>query len=316
MQMLIISLLFWLGLGTGSQPALSDSLQVLLIHGGRALNQKEYAKARDLYDAAYKLDSNNVEVLRNLAILLATAGDHRNALKILQRAEQLNPTDPSVMNNLGTTYSVLNDPNKAADYFQKAVNAKPNNPTYLTNLALEFAKIGKMTEALATARKAAPLDTASVDLPIIMGDCFMASRQYDSADFYYSRTLGMGARTAELFYLRGLARQNLKRLDDAELDLKTSVSIDSTCRDCRQTYGVVLVQKGHYEEALVQFARVVQLDSAFYPGWISLGVMYSMAGFPDQADSVLVKLMKVDSAMGFKMVDLINLENSKRKAKK
>jgi tetratricopeptide (TPR) repeat protein len=316
MLLLLVSTFFWFSLGSGSSSNRPDSLQSLLVHAGRALNTREYTKARDLYDAAYKLDSTNIEVLRNLAILHSTVGDHTNALKILLRAEQLSPEDPSVLNNLGTTYSVMNNSEKAAEHFQKALAVKPDNPTYLTNLALEYAKTGKMADALTTARAAAAFDTAAVEIPTIMGDCFLSQKQYDSADFYYSRSMSLGGHSTELLYLRGLARQNLKRMADAEVDFKAAIAQDSTCRDCRQAYGVVLVTKGKYEEALVQFARVVQLDSAFYPGWVSLGVMYSLTGYADQADSVLVKLMKVDSTLGYKMVDLINLESSKQKGKK
>lgn len=316
MLVLLVSILFWSALGTAPTGGRPDSMQTLLIQGGRALNSRQYAKARDYYDAAYKLDSTNIEVLRNLAVLHSTVGDHTNALKILLRAEQLDPDEPSVLNNLGTTYLVMKESLKAVEYFQKAVAVKPDNPTYLTNLALGYAKTGKMTDALTTARKAAAFDSTTIDIPTIMGDCFISQRQYDSADFYYTRSMALGGRSTELFYLRGLARQHLKRMVEAEADFKTAVTQDSTCRDCRQAYGVTLVTKGLYEEALIQFFRVVELDSTFYPGWVSLGVMYAMTGYGDQADSVLYKLMAVDSTLGYKMVDLINLENAKQKAKK
>lgn len=316
MFLLTIALAIWSVLEVTPTPGRPDSLQNLLVNAGRALNLREYAKARDYYDAAYQLDSNNVEVLRNLAILHTTVGDHPNALKLLLRAEQLAPEDPSVCNNLGTTYSVLNQPDKAVIYFERAHQLKPKNATYMTNLGLEYAKLGKMPQAMELAKQAIVLDTVTADIPIILGDCFSLQRQYDSADFYYSRAIALGGKTAKLFYQRGFARQNLKRSADAETDYRAAIQRDSTCRDCRQGLGVLFVTQGKYSDALEQFSQVVKLDSMFNPGWVSLGVMYAMTGQGEKADSVLYKLMAKDTTLGYRMVDLINLENSKQQKKK
>ncbi len=316
MFLLTIAISLWSLLGVTEQKGRPDSLQTLLINAGRALNLREYARARDCYDAAYNLDSNNIEVLRNLAILHSTVGDHKNALKLLLRAEKLAPEDPSVCNNLATTYSVMGESAKAISYFEKAVKLKPENSTYLANLGMEYARAGRGADGLEVTRKAAQLDTLTIDIPIILGDCFSTMKKFDSSDFYYSRAIAMGGGSTELFYQRGFARQNLKRMDDAESDYRAALTHDSTCRDCRQGLGIIMVTKGNYADALDQFRQVVIIDSTFAPGWVSLGVMLAVTGETDRADAILYRLFQADSALGFRMLDLINLENAKIKAKK
>lgn len=316
MFLTIIAISFLSLLQVTPTPGRPDSLQTLLVKAGLALNQKEYIKARDYYDAAYQLDSNNVETLRNLAMLLSMAGDRKGAVTLLKRAESLAPNDPSILNNLGTIYSNREHPDTAATYFERALQFKPNNPTYMTNLALEYSRLGRNADAMKLAKQAIALDTTTVDIPMILGDCFAQDRRYDSADVYYTRAIMLGGKTSKLYYQRGYARQNLRRLGEAEFDYRESIARDSACRDCRQTLGVLYVTRGQYQDALDQFEQVVKLDSTYHNGMISLGVMYAMTGRGAQADSMLYRLMAIDSALGYRMVDLITLENSKQQKKK
>jgi tetratricopeptide (TPR) repeat protein len=118
-------------------------------HAGRT------PEARQIYEAAIKLDPSNGVALNNLAFLLAEHnGDLDDALTKGTRAKQLMPNLAEVSDTLGWIYlkKMLSD--DAVKIFQGLVTDHPNQSTYRYHLAMALKQKGDKPRAIKECQEA------------------------------------------------------------------------------------------------------------------------------------------------------------------
>ncbi|MGI9167998.1 MAG: tetratricopeptide repeat protein [Pyrinomonadaceae bacterium] len=75
---------------------------------------------RRSFQAALKVDKNNLQTLNNLGYLLSSNGDYKGALTFLKKAVRLAPDDQLVLNNLALAQSQLGKFDEASKNFVRA----------------------------------------------------------------------------------------------------------------------------------------------------------------------------------------------------
>jgi tetratricopeptide (TPR) repeat protein len=112
-------------------------------------------EAKQVYEAALKLQPDNGVVLNNLAFLMAeTGGDLNDALTKATRARQLLPNSSEVSDTLGLIYLKKNQPDEAIDMFKDLVVKEPSQATYRYHLAMAYAAKGDKTRAIEQLKEA------------------------------------------------------------------------------------------------------------------------------------------------------------------
>ena len=118
-------------------------------------------EAKQVYEAALKLDPNNAVVLNNLAFLLAeTGGDYDDALTKAQRAKQISPALHEISDTLGWIYLKKSRPEDAIDVFKELVAKEPHVSTYRFHLGMAYKQKGDKTKALEQLKEALKLSPA------------------------------------------------------------------------------------------------------------------------------------------------------------
>ena len=118
-------------------------LAVTLEHAGKI------PEAKQVYEAAIKLDPNNGVALNNLAFLLAEHnGDLDEALSKAQRAKQLMPNTAEVSDTLGEIFLRKNMSDNAIGIFEDLVAKTPKQSTYRYHLALALKQKGDKPRAV------------------------------------------------------------------------------------------------------------------------------------------------------------------------
>jgi tetratricopeptide (TPR) repeat protein len=113
------------------------------------------AEARQIYETAIKLNSNNGVALNNLAFLLAEHnGDLDDALTKGTRAKQLMPKLAEVSDTLGWIYLKKNLSDDAVKIFQELVTDHPNQCTYRYHLAMALKQKGNKPQAIKECQEA------------------------------------------------------------------------------------------------------------------------------------------------------------------
>jgi tetratricopeptide (TPR) repeat protein len=106
-------------------------------------------EARQIYEAAIKLDGSNGVALNNLAFLLAEHnGDLDDALTKATKAKQLMPNLAEVSDTLGWVYLKKSLSDDAVRIFQDLVNNHPNQATYRYHLAMALRQKGDKPRAI------------------------------------------------------------------------------------------------------------------------------------------------------------------------
>lgn len=123
-------------------PAVLGTLALALDTAGRK------SDARQVYEAALKVEPNNAIALNNLAFLMAdNGGDLDQALSLAQRAKRLLPNLPEVSDTLGMIYLRKNLSDNALDIFRDLVNKDPR-PLFRYHLGMAFSQKGDKPRAL------------------------------------------------------------------------------------------------------------------------------------------------------------------------
>jgi tetratricopeptide (TPR) repeat protein len=112
-------------------------------------------EAKQVYEAALKLDQNNGVALNNLAFLMAeNNGDLDDALTKAQRAKQLLPNLMEVSDTLGWIYLKKNLSENAIEIFKDLVSKQPNQSTFHYHLAMALSQKGDRSRALEQLKEA------------------------------------------------------------------------------------------------------------------------------------------------------------------
>ena len=290
-----------------------DSIQILLQKAGKGLADKDLNKARVNYLRVLELEPGNFTALSNLGVVYSTIGDNVKAKEYLLKAYAINPDNSDLCNNLGAIFSNEGDRDKAIQYFERALSLDTANAVHITQLGQEYARAGQISKALPYLYRA---NSLSPDNPIVLfwlGNSYASSKNLDSANHYYGLAVDKGGTAKDLLYFRGMVKQRLGLIEEAEKSFQAAIKVDSQYAECLQSLAMIYLNTERYVQAIDHFRRVTTIDSAYYPGWIGLGASLSLNGLTPQADTVLDRLFAVDSAMAFQMLNIISTNYSKQK---
>jgi Flp pilus assembly protein TadD len=120
-----------------------NSLALLLDIAGRR------AEARQVYERALRIESENPIALNNLAYIIAetAGGDLDQALTFAQRANQKLPQATEIADTLGWIYLKKNLSDNALEIFRNNVSKVPTNSTYRYHLAMALLQKGDKVRA-------------------------------------------------------------------------------------------------------------------------------------------------------------------------
>ena len=133
-----------LGFATGD----TDKITLYMNRGAAKNSIRDFKGAYDDFHAAYLIDSSNVGILNNLAMVCQDVGKGDQTLGYLFRILKLNSTEISVYGNIGFAYQNMGDFKKAAEYFDKALKIQPNDPYSYSNRGYNWYKLGDYDKAM------------------------------------------------------------------------------------------------------------------------------------------------------------------------
>lgn len=300
---------------TAQQPVDPDSLKQYQLRGRRAIKAGEYEAARDNWTKVLQIAPDNFEALLNLGTTYAGTGRNEQALVYFKRAYEIDSSMAELSNNLGAVYANLGRPDDAFRHYHRAIELDPVQARYYANLGLEYIKGGRPSDALKSLRVADSLQPGVPDVLYATANALASMRAYDSAEVYYTRASDAGGKSAELLYFLGTVQRNRGDAVAADTSFRAALALNPDYKECRQALGLLYLQSGLYDRASEQLEHAVSLDRTFYPGVIALGVSYSMTRRFAEADSLLQSLYAVDTALAFQMLDLIDAETARRRAR-
>jgi len=130
-------------LGIGSGPPAPE----LLERGGRFIEEKKWAEAKDAFEKAAILEPRNVDAYNNLGFVLRQLGEKDKAIEQVQKALSVAPDCAECLNNLGVLYLAERRTKEARGPFEKAVLLRADYADPHFHLALLAEAEGRMVDA-------------------------------------------------------------------------------------------------------------------------------------------------------------------------
>ena len=123
--------------------------------------QDRPSEAIELYRQILKQQPNNVEVLNNLATMLAEQPEPENrkeALECIERAIELAGPQPGLLDTKGMALFYDGKPDQALGALQAAAQAPNPDPRYCFHLAVACGRLGQLDKARAALQQARAAD--------------------------------------------------------------------------------------------------------------------------------------------------------------
>ena len=113
---------------------IGEDSMLYYILGKVALVRREYNKAKEFFEKANSLDSENYVSYNDLGITLMKIKKYNEANTAFSIASMLAPNSSQILNNLGKSYEKLKKYSKAKEFYKKAKKINKNSKIINRNL--------------------------------------------------------------------------------------------------------------------------------------------------------------------------------------
>jgi tetratricopeptide (TPR) repeat protein len=106
----------------------SETIDLLIANGDKAMTAHRYEKALELFDAAINLDPKFAEAWNRRATLNYAMGRFDDSVHDIQETLALEPRHFGALSGLGLIYDALDKPEGALKAYEKAISVNPHLP--------------------------------------------------------------------------------------------------------------------------------------------------------------------------------------------
>ncbi|MEE8575671.1 MAG: tetratricopeptide repeat protein, partial [candidate division Zixibacteria bacterium] len=132
----------------------------------------------------------------------------------------------------------------------------------------------------------------------------------------YRQLVQIGSTNGNLHYYLGTVLRSQGKIDAADSSFKRAIEYSPDHKEALQSLGLIYLTQSKYSDALPHFQKAMEVDSTFYPAWVTTGVCLAMTDQMAKADTLHLDLIAKDSIMADQMILLISQAMAKREARK
>lgn len=221
--------------------------------------QQKVADARPTDAAAHHL----------LGVMALRAGKPERAIGAWKDTLRIHPDHVGALNDMGAALLELARPAEAIPALEQAVRLAPELAVARTNLGYAYMRVGRPAEALKEYRAVVELDPQDPDANRNLAVAYMeAGRPRDAIPLF--REVVRLEPSPEAIRDLGVALFEVRRLDEAELVLKTAVAARPDWGAAHVDLGRVQAARGEPDAALASLQKGLELDPKDAEGHLAL----------------------------------------------
>lgn len=246
--------------------------------GVRALQQREYDAARQLFEKATTADPNDRSAWNNLGRALAALGRLDEAQKAYQRQLAINPLDQYSYNNLGLVQERVGNWGQAIESLRKQLEVHPGDSYAISNLPRALIHEKRWAEAEEAASRATQVQPTNLThrlnfaiARVCHGTATDARKEIDAAlgarpgsgslnnAAYYLTECESEPALAESYILRALEVVDRSQASSLRGTMSAALAYQNTLSTHLDTYAWLLFKDGQIERALKLFEASLAL---------------------------------------------------------
>lgn len=298
------------------RPDYVEARRNLALHWVR---QGQLEQAEQQFKELLELNPDSSEVHYRIAVIYAQQGEFERAAKHLGKVES-GPRfrTPQYYRLLGECYLSLKRPELAADTLEQASRLGDGSFGLLAALAATYEQAGRLTESIATLRKALALKPDTWDLRVSLASALLKQGQ-DENCLAELRNWPESENTPEYFNLLGAAHARLRHFAEAGKAFEKAIAMQPNLESyynlallllrgnaydeavtvldqslehfpespqLMRALGFAQQLKGRFRDAQQTFQRLIEIQPQDSSGYVYLATSHLEAGQPEQALSI------------------------------
>ena len=190
-------------------------------------------------------------------------------------------------NLLGNAYYFLNGDLKNAEKAYKMANYyNPGHYDSYQNLVTIFYNSGKFAESIPILKALIESKPNEVSFNFKLGDAYKNTNNYDSAIFYYQKTIQLNSTNynALAYYQIGLCYARYKNdLSNGIIYLSKAASLEPSNLNCNEDLGVAYAMSGHPAEAITYLKKCLEIQPTYQNAIKNIIIAYQARSMQDSA---------------------------------
>ena len=253
----------------------------------------DFSAAETAYRKILSEDSNHINTLHGLAILLTQVNRPTEAVDFINKACQLSPTDKRIFNSCGNIYLKNNDQQKAKKSYKKAIaidssyssahqnlgNVHYNQKDFkeakkcyekaislcqpsaqiLFNYATALAQLKEYSNAITQLNKCLKEDNQFFIAQKQLAEIHQAEKNYQKAISYYENYHQNISDDPDSYIAQGSCELQIDQLDDALAHLKKAYQLNKEHLDIHYLLATAYLKLGNFDLAMEHYLSQIDI---------------------------------------------------------
>jgi tetratricopeptide (TPR) repeat protein len=262
--------------------------------GDLALTLAEWAKARDQFDAALKVDPEDPLAHAGLGRAMAGLGELKTARAELEIALAGAGQDASVLFEYGSVLRRLGELEPAKAALQKSVKLNDKEARIFARLGAVQVELHEYAEAEKTLKQAVLLDERLGEGLYYLGRSLSAQKKLTEAIDIQRKDVAVEPSSSAAYLQLGYTYEQGEQVANAVDAFTKAVEHDRKSVDGLEHLGMSFLLQNRFAEAIDAFKKGLQLDPERSSLWAAVGDAMQQAGETDGAITNLQKSLKLD----------------------
>ncbi len=238
-------------------------------------------------------DPDDQNALRELGLRYEAEERYDDAKDVYLRAIVRHPENPDNHYHLGRIYQLTGQNTQARQFFEEALELDPNHTATLNALSvLDGRSSGHMKEQYAEAGKSVTRDSPAGEIKHLRE--LLSERRYEDVINAGAEALQKYPDQSSIYYLIGLAQEELGESDRAKAAYQKAIQLDSKNADAHIALANHYFSQGKYIYAALSFGDAVMLNPGDKDSRYMEGLSYYNANEWKRAVRSWEKLYRVE----------------------
>jgi predicted O-linked N-acetylglucosamine transferase (SPINDLY family) len=250
---------------------------------GSLLNDRgAFSEAQPLLEHALQLQPDLSEALFNLGVSLANQGQWDQAELQYRQCLSLRPDFTMGWLQLGNLLDSMGRHVQAIEAYDKVLALEPGNLQGSINRAIQHLKLGQGSHAVEALQTITSQHPEAVLAWQQLANALLETSQYEASLAASDRAIELSPLLPVPHSNRGVALQNLKRIDEAEQCYRRAVELEPGFTDAHYNLGVLLKERGCFVAAAECYRKAIKQRPGYSNALANLVYLLSFSQIESQ----------------------------------
>jgi len=207
-----------------------------------------------------RLFSNHADAVHLLAVVLASQGNHLEAISFYKSALKITPNNPAILSNYGSSLNIIGQNSEAFSALEKAIHFSPESPEFHYNAGNILYDIGRFEQSLKFYEQATVLNGQYFQAHNNYGKALFNLRRFTEALICYDKVLLLNPTFHEAWANKAITLHDLKRFEEALPLYDEAIRLNPSYAEAWYNRALTLKELTQLTNAKASFDMAIELD--------------------------------------------------------